>query len=136
MKIIALVISLFVVCASAAQAKDRYSLTKLSDGTVRIDHRTGAISYCREQEGDLVCSLAAEERQAWIKETEDLTNRLNELEKRIAIIEANPPKSETQSKVVNPEKERELDKAIEFMEKSVRRFADVFDELKKEFQKD
>ena len=129
-----LFISVFLVVSALASqsfAAERYSITKLSDGTVRIDHRTGAISYCREKEGNMICSLAAEERQAWISETENLSNRIDRLEQRITTLEATSNKSaQEQTNEKNPEERQELDKAMEFMEKAIRRFSEVFEDLK------
>ncbi len=133
MKSIVFVFLVTVTLASQSFAAERYSITKLSDGTVRIDHRTGAISYCRERDGNMICSLAAEERQAWISETEDLSNRIDHLEQRLKTLEAATSKSsQDKSSETKPEEQREIDKAMDFMDKAIRRFSDVFDDLKDE----
>ena len=116
-------------------AEERYSLTKLSNGTVRLDHRTGAISYCREKDGNFICSLTVDERQAWISETEDLSNRIGQLEERLKALEASSNKL-TQNKADDTSSNEKwgADEAIDFMDDTIRRFSDVFEDLKRDWK--
>ena len=57
------------------------------NGYVRMDTQTGAMSTCEEHGGQLVCKLAADEREAYQDQIEHLQNSLKALENRVAALE-------------------------------------------------
>ncbi len=77
-----------LVFSLPTSADDRYTLISIENGTMRLDRKSGVVSYCRYTGGSVVCSLSADEREAWIVATEDMEDRVEELEKRIAYLEA------------------------------------------------
>ena len=130
MKFVFVIVLSFLVLATQSLADQRYSITKLSDGTLRLDHQTGAVSYCHEKEGKLICSLAADERQAWISETEELSKRIERLEARLKILETSSKDAEPNATDKSTTNEKSTtDQAMTFIEGTVRRFYKVFEDL-------
>src|SRR3954470_18125157 len=64
----ALLVSAFVLFPPAAQAQDsengRYSFSPVSEGTLRLDTRTGAVSLCARKDTAWSCTTVPDERQA------------------------------------------------------------------------
>lgn len=116
-------ISLFVLPA-LAEDLERYSLEKTGEGYVRMDKQSGQMSICRETDGQLVCRLAADERDAYETAAALLGKRLDTLEQRLAALENGAPKPRN----VLPSEE-EFDKTLSMMERFMRRFMGVVKEL-------
>lgn len=104
----------------------RYTLERTEKGFVRLDTRTGEMSICTEQAGQLVCRLAADERRAFEESLSDLSARVEALERRLDTL--SPPEQDT----AIPD-DAELDRALTAMEKMMRRFFGMVEELQKEF---
>jgi hypothetical protein len=116
------VLALIGFAALPAQADSgRYTLEKTANGYVRMDTQTGAMSMCEERGDQLVCKMAADERQAFQDELDRLATKVSDLESRIAKVENNP--------VMNPRSllptEEEFDRSLSFMERFFRRFMDI-----------
>ncbi len=135
------------IASGAFAADERYQMMQLSDGTVRLNSHTGAVSYCRETAGGLACSMAAEERDAWVATTHDLSQRVAELETRIAKLEAGAPSSDSLEKNETPARpnneagpelsgneEKQIDKAMKVAESLMKRFARLVKELRNDVQ--
>ena len=115
--IVASAVLLSVLPLSAgAQEADRYTLEKSADGYVRMDRRTGEMSICEERSGQLVCRLAADERSAFQDEVDRLADRVSNLEKRIAELEASG-RPNTQSVLPT---EEDIEKTLGYMERFFR----------------
>lgn len=113
--------SLLVAAAPAlAQEADRYALERTDDGYVRMDKRTGEMSICTEQAGQLVCKLAADDRKAYDSAVDRLQTAVDALEDRVVALESNP-KSALPS-------ETEFDQTMNYMQKFFRSFMDVVKE--------
>ena len=97
------------------QEADRYRLQPTDTGFARIDTATGEVSTCTRNGEQLVCRIAADERTA-------LMERLDELEERIAALEADG----TAARLPSTE---EVDRALGIMERVMRGFVDVVREL-------
>lgn len=119
----------------AAQAQDataekpapgRFQLERMTDGVVRLDTQTGAMSLCHEKEGNLVCRMAADERAAY-------EQQLDRLEGRVAALEA---RAGTASGLVSPGKEmpsdEEVERSIGIMERFMRSFFNLIQEFEAE----
>jgi hypothetical protein len=65
-------------------ATERFQLERSGDRFVRLDRQTGAMSLCDEQNGNLVCRMAADERAAYDAELDRLSSRVTALEKTVA----------------------------------------------------
>lgn len=115
--------------ASAAEA-ERYRLEKSDTGYVRMDTVTGEMSICEERSGQLVCKLAADERAAFQTDLDRLQAKLDDVEGRVAKLEARPSIPET----LLPSDEQ-VDKGIDMMEKFFRSFMGIVKELDKDVAK-
>jgi hypothetical protein len=121
-------LALLIAAGAHAQEPDssRYTLERTENGFVRLDTRTGEMSICTEKTGQLVCRLAADERRAFEESLSDLSARVEELEKRLDML---APREQDPG---IPD-EAELDRALTAMEKMMRRFFGMVEELQKEF---
>ncbi|AKI02298.1 hypothetical protein IMCC20628_03612 [Hoeflea sp. IMCC20628] len=104
----------------------RFTMEKTEDGFVRMDKLTGEMSICTEKSGQLVCRLAADERHAFEETLSELSARVTDLEDRLDSLEPDGRGNELPD-------EAELDKAISAMEKMMRRFFGMVEELQKDF---
>ena len=112
--------------ASAQESETRYTLEKTPDGYVRMDSRTGEMSICTEQSGQLVCKLAADERSAFQDELDRIIGRLDEVEKRLAAVEREPSAPDAGLPT-----EEQFEQTLTFMERFFRRFIDVAKDIDK-----
>lgn len=110
-----------------AQNGERYRLERTEDGYVRMDTTTGTMSICRERSGQLVCTLAADERTAYQDDIADLGERLKTLEGRIAALEAGG--KGTGSELPS---EEEFEQTMGMMERFFRRFMGIVRDFEKE----
>lgn len=108
----------------AAQDAERYRLERTDDGYVRLDTQTGVMTLCREADGRLVCTPAAQGAES-ASETESLRERLRILEGRVSALESGAP-------VAGLPPEEEFERGIGYME----RFFRMFMGLVREFEGD
>lgn len=122
------VLALSITTGASAQepGSSRYTLERTENGFVRLDTRTGEMSICTEKAGQLVCRLAADERRAFEETLSDLSARVEALENRLNAL--SPAEQDT-----GIPDEAELDRALSAMEKMMRRFFGMVEELQKEF---
>ena len=106
----------FAATAAHAQDTERFRLDRTDGGFARIDTTTGEVSTCTERGGQLVCRMAADERSA-------LEARLDELEDRIALLEADGIGG---GGLPN---DAEIDRAIGLMERFMRGFVGIVRDL-------
>jgi exonuclease VII small subunit len=104
-----------------AEGEGRYRMEKTETGFIRLDTASGDISLCREQEGQIVCRMAADERAAFEKELDLLTKRVDALEKGGVT-------GETAAKPSLPTDE-EIDRTMGIMEKMMQRFMGIVKNL-------
>lgn len=120
---------LIVLAASGAgAAEDRYVLEKSDDGFVRMDRQTGEMSTCRQEGAALVCKLAADERTAYQDEIDRLQGAVDALDERVVKLE-NSLASRLESKLPT---EEEFGKTLGYMERFLRSFMDVVEDLDKD----
>ena len=66
---------------TAAETDDlqsgRYELQRDGDDFIRLDKRSGQMSICRKRSGQLVCRMAADDREAIEEEFDSLLDRLD-----------------------------------------------------------
>ncbi len=115
---------LLLVPISATADEGRYQLEKSGDGYVRLDTQTGEMSICKQQNDQLVCRLAAEERAAFQDEIERLDAVLEDLQNRIANLE-----KQDQSEKQKLPSTAEFERTLGFMEQFMRRFMDILEEF-------
>ena len=113
--------ALLLAGSAHAEGEGRYRMEKTEAGLVRLDTVSGEISLCREQEGQIVCRMAADERAAFEKELDLLTKRVEALEKGGVT-------GETTAKPSLPTDE-EIDRTMTIMEKMMQRFMGIVKNL-------
>lgn len=114
-------VALALAGAAHAEGEGRYRMDKTESGLVRLDTVTGEVSLCREQEEQIVCRMAADERAAFEKELDLLTERVEALEKAAAT-------GQTGVKPTLPTDE-EIDRTMSIMEKMMQRFMGIVKNL-------
>ena len=131
MRPILIIAALFLtgpVPALATGTEERFSITRTDDGFIRTDAATGAVSKCTETAGQLVCRMAADDREAYDASIADLETNIDSLEKRIASLERGLPAT---SGLKSPAQgEKEFETSLNQMEQFFRRFMGIV----KEFQ--
>lgn len=116
--------ALFVVAApAAAQQAGRYTMERAEGGYVRLDTRTGEMSFCEAREGQLVCEMAAEERRAFEEELDRLSGRVAALEAAVG----------EGGGTADLPSEEEFDRTMGMMEKFIRRFFAIVEDLNRDF---
>lgn len=133
---LAFIVAAVIVAAAPASAEDglsnRFTMEKTENGYIRMDRQTGEMSLCVEQAGQLVCKLAADERRAFEEALSDLSARVAALEELAARESRN---FSVQPRETLPDDE-EIERSLTIMEKTMRRFFDMFDELRKDLDQD
>lgn len=112
--------------AAEEPAVNRYTMEKTDSGFVRLDTQTGEMTICTQKADQLVCRLAADERRAFEETLSDLSARVENLENRL---DALVPLEDS----TGIPDEAELDRALGAMEKMMRRFFGMVEELQKDF---
>lgn len=129
MRIIILALAALAASISSGVAEDlsRFSLEKTADGYVRMDNSTGEMSICKEQTGQLVCRLAADDRAT-------LADQLSSMDKRLSAIEGKLSGLEKAGARPNGDMptDEEFEKTMGYMEKFFKRFMGVVKDLNDE----
>lgn len=112
--------------AAHAQNEERYQLERTEDGYVRLDTTTGQMSLCREEQGELVCRFASEQKAAGGKGGEIL-DRLERIEDRLTRLEAADAETGLPS-------EDEFERSLSYMERFMRRFMGLVQEFQDDEQ--
>ena len=118
------------LAATSASAEDtgRYRLEKTPDGYVRMDTQTGAMSKCRDRDGQLVCRMAGGERTAFQDEVDGLQASVSALNQRVDRLE-NSLSARLESKLPS---EEEFNKTMGYMERFFRGFMDIVRDMNKD----
>lgn len=113
------------LCSIEARAQDepgRYTLKTIENGFVRLDTKTGAVSTCRKQDGNIICRAAADDRAALQNEIDRLQTANDDLRTKLAKRdEAVAQKKPAKPKADLPD-DAELDRIMSFFEKLMERF--------------
>lgn len=108
-------------------APGRYSMQKSDTGIARLDTQTGEVSLCQENDGQMVCRIAADERTAFELELDLLTKRVETLEKALE-------NGQFSAKPRLPTDE-EIDQTMGIMERMMRSFMGIVKDLEGEERK-
>ncbi|MBO1025104.1 hypothetical protein IPU75_10280 [Ochrobactrum sp. SD129] len=111
----------FIASSAYAQENGRYRLEGTETGYVRLDTRTGALSVCNEHQGQLICKMATEDREAYENDISDLQDRVKRLEDKLAAVQSGAASS-MPSKLPS---DAEFEQSLGYMERFMRRFMDV-----------
>src|SRR5438445_1497920 len=98
----------------ATTENGRYSMTPVQDGFLRLDTRTGAVAMCRLVNGAPECRLAADERAA-------LENEIGRLQAQNKDLRLKPPGPGDAGPPSGLPSEQDMDKALSFAERFMRR---------------
>ena len=138
-----LLLSAFVVFASAADAQTatpdtengRYNFSPVTDGMLRLDTRTGAVSICAKKEPGWACNTVPDERQALENEIARLQGENGALKKDMLARglslpggAASAPSAERQRELnlkVPLPSDAEIDRVMSAFEKMWRRLVDM-----------
>ncbi len=132
-----------VIVAPEASAQDRepvprsdgrFSITPIEDGYIKLDSRTGVVSECRRDGERFRCRLVPDERDAMQAELERLEEENENLRRQLTqrgllrsppdIAEAPPPPGPGE----NLPDDEEVDRALDLMERFMRRFMNIIRE--------
>ena len=118
--------------AGAEDGDGRYRLSPTPDGYLKLDSRSGAVSECKRGPDGYQCRLVPDEQAALQAEIDRLAKENAALRDQLA--PASPRLPERPGESARPEKapvlprEDEMDRALGFMEKFLRRFMSIFRE--------
>lgn len=114
----------------------RYELQRDGDDFIRLDKRSGQMSICRKRSGQLVCRMAADDREAIEQEFDSLLDRLDRLEAKLE--EQDDGTRERHSFRWDDEDfdafEEELDDALDFSARFLKRFHGKMKDWRYEFR--
>src|SRR5947209_12885645 len=105
----------------ATAQNGRYSMTPVQDGFLRLDTRTGAVAMCRLVNGAPECRLAADERAA-------LENEIGRLQAQNKDLRLKPPGPGDAGPPSGLPSEQDMDKALSFAERFMRRMMRIMRE--------
>lgn len=115
------------LAADATTPASRYTLAPSASGYVRLDTQTGQVSECTGTPGALICKSSADERAAMQVEIDRLQKQVDELKAATTgEFASNPPAQ------LNIPSDKDVDKAFNFMERMVKRFKGLIQEMRKE----
>lgn len=113
------------LCSIEARAQDepgRYTLKTIENGFVRLDTKTGAVSTCRKQDGNIICRAAADDRAALQEEIDRLQTANDELRAKMAKRNDATAKKKSARKKADLPDDEEVDRIMSFFEKLMKRF--------------
>lgn len=122
--------------------KNRYALSEVDGGFVKIDRRLGTVSFCTITSGSMVCRMGADERKAYQETMDQMRAEIEALDARLAKLEDNETGVEEETSEIQPSEKaddepelpEEFDTAMEIAQEAMRRFFSVIQELKKEYE--
>jgi hypothetical protein len=142
-----------IVGASAQALPDiengRYSLSPITDGVIRLDTRTGAVSTCTDKGSGWACYIIPDERAAFDAEIGRLQKDNDRLKAELAqrgpavagkTDEALPKQDSLKPKIADGERkieiplpsERDVDRMMSFVENAWRRLVDIASRIQRD----
>lgn len=124
-----------------------FTMQPVEGGLMRLDTRTGAMSFCAARAGAWTCEAVPDDRAALEAEIGRLQARLAALEKQgragvpdiIAPPQSTPPKDAPPSAAPEElpgEARQKLDQAVDLAEHAFRRFVEMIERLRKDLPPD
>ncbi len=129
----------------AAEAiSGRYTMQPTDGGFLRLDTSSGAVSFCRTRSGSFVCEAVADDRLALEDELKRLRQENDELKstvKKLEEIAGLPTDKDLEKRGTLPDTgkggfklptEEEVDKAMSYVERMLKKFKDKLKDLEAE----
>lgn len=114
----------------------RYALTRIDDGFLRLDQRTGQISMCNQRQFGWSCHPVPDERTALEEEISRLQRENAALKKEMLAQGLKPPGTGTDNAPSRAEgksqAEAEIDRALSAVERVWRRFVEMINRLQRD----
>ncbi|MXN65913.1 hypothetical protein GR183_13450 [Stappia sp. GBMRC 2046] len=157
-RVIALLLGMLLAQTAFAQEdvldRDRYGLEETDGGFLRVDRESGLVSLCQNVNDAWRCAPVPDAQRALEdeidelrSEVEKLSARNDELEAKILAIsraadealngiskEDVMPKTDAPSGALTQNDEEQIDRALDFTEKAMRRFFGLMKDLRDEFE--
>lgn len=121
----------------------RFTFTRMNDGYVRLDNRTGQVSVCSKRAVGWTCQLAAEDRGALESEIGRLQDENVALKKELLAngmplpgsMKGNPPPAPHQERSFSLPSDQNIERMKAAVEKAWRRLVDMITTLQKDMLK-
>lgn len=120
---------------SADTQAGRYVLKETPDGFLRLDTRSGDVSMCSKAEGKWGCRSMDEDGGDVRDRIVELERENSRLKDKIAKLDEGGVGPTTQRRKFELPSDEEIDKAMTFVDKMLRRFKDALDNLKNDEEK-
>jgi hypothetical protein len=116
-----------------AGSPGRFTMHPADGGVLRLDTQTGVLSMCRQSGGSWSCAMMPDDRAAVTDEIERLkaeNRELNSAVKRLEDMAGVPAEPGAKSKpIAGLPTEEELDKAMSYVQRMLKKFKDKIKEL-------
>lgn len=128
----------------APPSDNRFSISPTENGYLKLDGRTGVVSQCRRENGEFACTLVPDERRTLQEEIDRLELQVADLRGKLAargmtqpgpgiadLPAEEPPAAETPAADAPRSQlpgEEEIDRALDLMERFMRRFMNIIRE--------
>src|SRR4051812_32991069 len=116
--------------AGAEDGDGRYRLSPTPDGFLKLDSRSGAVSACKRGPDGYQCRLVPDEQAALQAEIDRLAKENTALREQLATAGLPLPERPGESTKPSPvlPRDDQIDRALGFMEKLLRRFMSILRE--------
>ena len=138
-----LAVAMIAALPSSAQdnAGGRYTMHQTDDGMLRLDTQTGDVSLCSKADDAWACKPMADDRattkelERLRKENSQLRGEVSRLDKMLGVDgskpngEVDPPRPGGQKHSFRLPSEKEVDQALNYFERMLRKFQDRLNKL-------
>lgn len=130
---LAIILGVATHSASAQETSSRYVLKSIEEGFIRLDTKTGAISTCRGERGNMICRTTADDRAVLQEEIERLQKENDAL--RAKLTKAAADKKTGKNTLGLPNKD-DIDRVMTYFEGWMKRFFKFTETMKKSIGSD
>ncbi|MHA1523171.1 MAG: hypothetical protein ACTSY1_02050 [Alphaproteobacteria bacterium] len=125
-----------VLAQTTPAPADRYMVSPIEGGILRVDRQNGRVSVCRQVNSDWTCKLVPDDFRALKREIDQLS--VENLRLRSALTKYDPeaakqPKPRRERRSTEMPTEEEIDRAVGLFDKMIRRFMDTARALRRDY---